>query len=144
MFIAIIKNPNIFVTLLFGAHDADRTRDLVLTKDVLYQLSYVGPIPTQFKRQSKKGNKSQIFQFPFFITIGIVGSSSEIRAGHKIHTRSVVELGPEPRLIHSCQGSLPPSIFPITRGHISYEPPCRDFKFPLIGAQVEIGAGDGI
>ena len=27
---------------LFGAHDADRTRDLVLTKDVLYQLSYVG------------------------------------------------------------------------------------------------------
>jgi hypothetical protein len=27
-----------------GAHDADRTRDLVLTKDVLYQLSYVGPL----------------------------------------------------------------------------------------------------
>ncbi len=27
---------------LSGAHDADRTRDLVLTKDVLYQLSYVG------------------------------------------------------------------------------------------------------
>ena len=26
-----------------GAHDADRTRDLVLTKDVLYQLSYMGP-----------------------------------------------------------------------------------------------------
>ena len=25
-----------------GAHDADRTRDLVLTKDVLYQLSYMG------------------------------------------------------------------------------------------------------
>ena len=30
------------VTVLHGAHDADRTRDLVLTKDVLYQLSYVG------------------------------------------------------------------------------------------------------
>ena len=27
-----------------GAHDADRTRDLVLTKDVLYQLSYVGHV----------------------------------------------------------------------------------------------------
>ncbi len=27
-----------------GAHDADRTRDLVLTKDVLCQLSYVGPL----------------------------------------------------------------------------------------------------
>ncbi len=26
----------------YGAHDADRTRDLVLTKDVLYQLSYMG------------------------------------------------------------------------------------------------------
>lgn len=25
-----------------GAHDANRTRDLVLTKDVLCQLSYVG------------------------------------------------------------------------------------------------------
>ena len=34
-------NPRIEHTLC-GAHDADRTRDLVLTKDVLYQLSYVG------------------------------------------------------------------------------------------------------
>lgn len=32
---------------LFGAHDADRTRDLVLTKDVLYQLSYVGTPPSE-------------------------------------------------------------------------------------------------
>ena len=29
---------------LFGAHDANRTRDLVLTKDVLCQLSYVGTL----------------------------------------------------------------------------------------------------
>ena len=35
---------------LHGAHDADRTRDLVLTKDVLYQLSYVG---TPIKRESE-------------------------------------------------------------------------------------------
>ena len=28
-----------------GAHDRNRTGDLVLTKDVLYQLSYVGHIP---------------------------------------------------------------------------------------------------
>ncbi len=28
--------------LEYGAHDANRTRDLVLTKDVLCQLSYVG------------------------------------------------------------------------------------------------------
>ena len=27
-----------------GAHDRNRTGDLVLTKDVLYRLSYVGPI----------------------------------------------------------------------------------------------------
>jgi hypothetical protein len=27
-----------------GAHERDRTVDLVLTKDVLYQLSYVGRI----------------------------------------------------------------------------------------------------
>ena len=27
-----------------GAHERDRTADLVLTKDVLYQLSYVGRI----------------------------------------------------------------------------------------------------
>ena len=26
-----------------GAHDRNRTGDLVLTKDVLYRLSYVGP-----------------------------------------------------------------------------------------------------
>ena len=30
-------------SLFFGAHDRDRTGDLVLTKDVLCQLSYVGP-----------------------------------------------------------------------------------------------------
>jgi hypothetical protein len=28
--------------ILRGAHEAVRTRDLVLTKDVLYQLCYVG------------------------------------------------------------------------------------------------------
>ena len=28
--------------LLYGANNRDRTGDLVLTKDVLYQLSYVG------------------------------------------------------------------------------------------------------
>ena len=27
-----------------GAHDRDRTGDLVLTKDVLYRLSYVGTL----------------------------------------------------------------------------------------------------
>jgi hypothetical protein len=32
-----------------GAHDRDRTGDLILTKDVLYQLSYVGlPIAASF------------------------------------------------------------------------------------------------
>src|SRR6186713_2333330 len=37
-----VKNP--FVSLLQspGADDRDRTGDLVLTKDVLYQLSYIG------------------------------------------------------------------------------------------------------
>jgi hypothetical protein len=35
----------------FGAHDQGRTGDLILTKDVLYQLSYVG--------QEKKENLSQ-------------------------------------------------------------------------------------
>jgi hypothetical protein len=28
-----------------GAHDQDRTGDLILTKDVLYRLSYVGRLP---------------------------------------------------------------------------------------------------
>ena len=37
----ITRHPSV-ITVLHGAHDADRTRDLVLTKDVLYQLSYVG------------------------------------------------------------------------------------------------------
>ena len=30
---------------LNGAHDQDRTGDLILTKDVLYRLSYVGRLP---------------------------------------------------------------------------------------------------
>ena len=33
---------NMCCTMANGAHDADRTHDLVLTKDVLCQLSYVG------------------------------------------------------------------------------------------------------
>lgn len=37
MIFLIIKPPN-----LNGAHDQDRTGDLILTKDVLYRLSYVG------------------------------------------------------------------------------------------------------
>ena len=37
MILLMIKPPN-----LNGAHDQDRTGDLILTKDVLYQLSYVG------------------------------------------------------------------------------------------------------
>ena len=32
-------------SLLYGAHDQDRTGDLVLTKDALYRLSYVGQSP---------------------------------------------------------------------------------------------------
>jgi hypothetical protein len=31
------------VTRSTGAHDRNRTGDLVLTKDVLYRLSYMGP-----------------------------------------------------------------------------------------------------
>jgi hypothetical protein len=33
---------------LSGAHDQDRTDDLILTKDVLYQLSYMGTLNTDF------------------------------------------------------------------------------------------------
>jgi hypothetical protein len=33
-----------------GAHERDRTADLVLTKDVLYQLSYVGHIHHRLER----------------------------------------------------------------------------------------------
>ncbi len=41
---------NLFVRYIHvtGAHDADRTRDLVLTKDVLYQLSYVGHLVVRY------------------------------------------------------------------------------------------------
>jgi hypothetical protein len=43
-------------SLLSGAHDQDRTDDLVLTKDVLCQLSYMGKsqislLPDRAKRQ---------------------------------------------------------------------------------------------
>ena len=34
-----------------GAHERDRTADLVLTKDVLYQLSYVGSDARRTLRQ---------------------------------------------------------------------------------------------
>jgi hypothetical protein len=39
------KPPN-----LNGAHDQDRTGDLILTKDVLYRLSYVGWLPLRKRR----------------------------------------------------------------------------------------------
>ena len=33
---------SVYCVFLYGAHDQDRTDDLVLTKDVLCQLSYMG------------------------------------------------------------------------------------------------------
>ena len=36
----------------YGAHDRTRTGDLVLTKDVLYHLSYVGE-PRRHKRETR-------------------------------------------------------------------------------------------
>ena len=42
----MIKTPN-----LNGAHDQDRTGDLILTKDVLYRLSYVGWLLLSSKRR---------------------------------------------------------------------------------------------
>ena len=47
MIFLIIKPPN-----LNGAHDQDRTGDLILTKDVLYRLSYVGWLLLESKRYS--------------------------------------------------------------------------------------------
>jgi hypothetical protein len=37
-----------------GAHDQDRTGDLVLTKDALYRLSYVGWVPAFAKASADK------------------------------------------------------------------------------------------
>ena len=45
---------------LNGAHKRDRTADLVLTKDVLYQLSYMGLLPTNQRRE-----KSRLCKSPF-------------------------------------------------------------------------------
>ena len=42
----MIKTPYIN-----GAHDQDRTGDLILTKDVLYRLSYVGQLLLSSKRR---------------------------------------------------------------------------------------------
>ena len=39
-----------------GAHDRNRTGDLVLTKDVLYRLSYVGKILTETSTQAGAGS----------------------------------------------------------------------------------------
>jgi hypothetical protein len=38
-----------YFIILNGAHDQDRTDDLILTKDVLYQLSYMGTGQIQFR-----------------------------------------------------------------------------------------------
>ncbi len=40
-----------------GAHDQSRTDDLILTKDVLYQLSYMGK-PPDAKNDKKPTNPS--------------------------------------------------------------------------------------
>ena len=44
-------------TVANGAHDADRTHDLVLTKDVLCQLSYVG---TRFQRLMERATRFEL------------------------------------------------------------------------------------
>ena len=39
-----------------SAHNADRTRDLFLTKEVLYRLSYVGAQEVWFSKKTKADN----------------------------------------------------------------------------------------
>lgn len=46
--------------VLSGAHKRDRTADLVLTKDVLYQLSYMGLFPANERRED-----TTLCKFPF-------------------------------------------------------------------------------
>ena len=48
MIFLMMNAPN-----LNGAHDQDRTGDLILTKDVLYRLSYVGWFPLCNRRFSR-------------------------------------------------------------------------------------------
>jgi hypothetical protein len=68
-----------FISKLSGAHDQDRTDDLILTKDVLYQLSYMGaqsiispkpntqndkkPFPSTFFRKSEELQASVILLY---------------------------------------------------------------------------------
>src|SRR5450755_2346375 len=52
------------ISKLSGAHDQDRTDDLILTKDVLYQLSYMGAqsiISSKPNTQNDKKPFSSIF-----------------------------------------------------------------------------------
>ncbi|MEA3181449.1 MAG: hypothetical protein QOI59_4972, partial [Gammaproteobacteria bacterium] len=42
-----------------GAHDRNRTGDLVLTKDVLYRLSYVGEL-FQLRAGAGSGNRTHV------------------------------------------------------------------------------------
>ena len=55
-----IKNPLTNADHKTGADDRDRTGDLVLTKDVLYQLSYVSQHTKQTVRGAGSGNRTHV------------------------------------------------------------------------------------
>lgn len=59
---------------VYGAHDGTRTRDLVFTKDVLYQLSYMGlgvlrteARPLKLRSSRKRSSLSPTFGGPGWI-----------------------------------------------------------------------------
>jgi hypothetical protein len=58
-----------------GAHDQDRTDDLVLTKDALYQLSYMGALNHSSNPIHK--HKTTKTRFPSIFSIKIQGATGD-------------------------------------------------------------------
>ena len=86
-----------------GAHDRDRTGDLVLTKDVLYQLSYVSkrPLagPATLRRAAELQNRNQTAALERVAGIEPASSAWKAEVLPLNYTRQESPLRPEVRCL---------------------------------------------
>jgi hypothetical protein len=61
-----LATTHLYRLFRYGAHDRNRTGDLVLTKDVLYRLSYVGPGPPDWSGWWESNPRHQLGRLRFY------------------------------------------------------------------------------
>jgi hypothetical protein len=70
--------PGLLLIIIYRAAAGNRTQDLVLTKDALYQLSYSSGIQGKSKKAKGKSGTACQFLFPFSFSFFFLASAERV------------------------------------------------------------------